>query len=185
MTTFLRAVTLLLATLLAGSVGGAADDKKKEEEPKEQAVVEFRSKTHGAVEVRGVSEKPVDYFDILKDGKRAFAGNPKLLGNSVDLAPGEYVVEVNRTKRTVTVEAGKKIVFQTGEIVVEGKPETAFWYPLDGKERRLAGNPPLLNRARAFFPGKYTVLVHVGVGMEDANLGTAEVKPGMKTVLKH
>lgn len=177
--------SLLLFSLLVSAAAIVAQDKKKDEEPKEQIVVEYASKTHGAVEVKGVSEKPVDYFDVLKGGKRAFAGNPKLLGNSIDLAPGEYVVEVNRTKRTVTVEAGKKIVLQTGEIVVEGKPAGAYWYPLEGKERRLAGNPPVLNRARAFFPGKYTVLVHVGVGMEDANLGTAEVKPGMKTVLKH
>jgi hypothetical protein len=159
-----------------------AEDKPA---PKAESVVDYASKTHGAVEVKSAEEKPADYFDVLLNGKRAFPGNPKLLNNSVELTPGTYVVDVNKTRKTVSVEAGKKTVLWTGELVVEGDPSGPYWYPMQGKERRLAGNPPVLNRARSFFPGTYTVFVHVGVGTKDKNLGDAEVKAGEKKVLKH
>lgn len=181
-----RVFGLLLLVLVVGPAAPAADDKKKPDDaPKEETVVAYASKTHGAVEVKNAAKNPVDWFDVLKDGKRAFAGNPKLLNNVQELAPGEYVVDVNRTQRTVTIEAGKKIVLWTGELVVEGKPDTAYWYPMQGKERRITANPPILNKPRALFAGSYTVFVHVSVAMDDANLGKAEVKPGKKTVLKH
>lgn len=150
-----------------------------------ESVVAYESGTHGAVEVQTVSDSPVDYFDVLQDGERAFDGNPRLLGNSVELPPGTYVVDVNRTQRTVSVEAGKKIVLRTGDLIVRGQPESAYWYPLQGEVRTLSANPPLLNRARAFFPGTYTVLVHTSVGVADRNLGAAEVVAGRTTVLEH
>jgi hypothetical protein len=189
MTTFLRACGLVLLMLAVGSTGsaGRADDEKKkaDDEPKEESVVDYDSKTHGALQVKSVSEKPVDYFDVLKNGKRAFSGNPKLLNGTLKLEPGTYVVDVNKTQRTVTIEAGKKTILQTGELVVVGKPETAYWYPMQGKERRLVANPPILNRARALFAGTYTVFVHTSVTVDDTDLGKAEVKAGKKTELKH
>ena len=56
-----------------------------------------------------VSEMPVDWFDVLQNGKRPYSGSPRLLNSTLELAPGTYMVEVNRTKRKVTIEAGKKI----------------------------------------------------------------------------
>lgn len=177
---------LMLLTIAAGHAARAGQDKEKPAEaPKEESVVAYDSKTHGALEVKSVGAKPVDWFDVLQNGKRAFAGNPRLLNNTLELAPGAYVVDVNRTQRKVTIDAGKKTILWTGDLVVEGQPPSDYWYPMQGKERRLASNPPLLNRARALFPGTYTVFVHVSVGMDDKNLGQAEVKAGGKTVLKH
>jgi hypothetical protein len=49
----------------------------------------------------------------------------------------------------------------------------------------VAANPPVLNSALALFPGTYTVSVHVGVGVPEANLGEAEVVAGQRTVLRH
>jgi hypothetical protein len=56
---------------------------------------------------------------------------------------------------------------------------------MQGSERRLTSNPPLLNRPRALFPGIYTVFVHESVTMPDKNLGQAEVKAGDRTALEY
>ena len=103
----------------------------------------------------------------------------------VPLPPGTYVVDVNRTQRTVTVEAGRKVVLRTGDLVVRGQPESAYWYPLQGQVRTLSANPPLLNRARALLPGTYTVFVHTSVTVPDRDLGAAEVVAGRTTALEH
>jgi len=150
-----------------------------------EGMVAYESETNGAVLVNSVSANPVDYFDVLKDGERAFAGNPRLLGAAVEVPPGTYVVDVNRTRRSVTVEAGHKTILWTGDLVVRGEPETAYWYPVQGEERTLSANPPLLNKARALFPGTYTVFVHTSVAVPDRDLGAAEVVAGKTTVLEH
>lgn len=149
-----------------------------------EGVVAYESETKGAVQVNSVSTNPVDYFDVLRDGERAFAGNPRLLG-AAEVPPGTYVVDVNRTRRSVTVEAGHKAILWTGDLVVRGEPETAYWYPVQGEERTLSANPPLLNKARALFPGTYTVFVHTSVAVPDHDLGAAEVVAGKTTVLEH
>lgn len=163
----------------------ASETAEAAEAVEAESVVAYESETHGAVQVDSVSDNPVDYFDVLRDGERAFDGNPRLLGNSVELAPGTYVVDVNRTQRTVTVEAGRKIVLRTGDLIVRGQPESAYWYPLQGEVQTLSANPPLLNRARALFPGTYTVLVHTSVTVPDHDLGAVEVVAGRTTVLEH
>jgi hypothetical protein len=147
-------------------------------------IVPYESETLGAVEVKSVDASPVDWFDVLQNGKRAFEGNPKLLNTALELSPGTYVVDVNRTQREVTLEAGKKTILWTGDLVVEGEPSHAYWYPMQGGERRLSSNPALLNRPRALFPGSYTVYVHVSVTTGDQLLGEAVVKAGEKTVVK-
>jgi hypothetical protein len=104
------------------------------------------------------------------------------VNNTIELAPGTDVVEVNRTRRKVAIEVGKKTVLRTGEFVVEGKG--AEWYtPYEGKERKLVGNPPFLNTPTALFAGTYTVYVHVDTG--EKKLGAAEVTAGRKAVIKH
>ena len=95
------------------------------------------------------------------------------------------VVDYPARDMTVTVEAGRKIVLRTGDLIVRGQPESAYWYPLQGEVRALSANPPLLNRARALFPGTYTVLVHTSVTVPDRDLGAVEVVAGRTTVLEH
>lgn len=180
----LVAVASGMALALAAGAAGLAVEEKPAEPAQEKTVVAYDSQTHGALQVRSVSEKPVDWFDVLQNGKRAFSGNPRLLNGTLELAPGTYVVDVNRTQREVTIVAGRKTILWTGELMVEGQPAGAYWYPMQGKERRLVSNPPLLNRGRALFPGSYTVFVHVSVTMPDKDLGSAAVKAGQKTVLR-
>jgi hypothetical protein len=166
-----------------------ADESKTkpalQEGPKEESVVAYDSKTMGAIQVRVDQKDPVDSFDILQDGKRIGNGNRRLLNATVELAPGNYLIDVNRTQRKVTVEAGKKTTLWTGELVVEGKPSTMAWYAMKGKVKLTStGVEPLLNRASPLFPGTYTVFVDTSLTGQDLSLGEAEVKAGQKTVLK-
>ena len=164
----------------------AGQDGKSAGPPKEEAVEDYGSKTKGAIQVNVANKDPVDSFDVLRDGKRAFGGAPRLLNNTVELAPGAYVVVVNKTERKVTVEAGKKTVLWTGELVVEGRPSTTAWYAMRG-DVKLSSNgvEPLLNRAVPLFPGTYTVFVDTSLTGKDKSLGEAKVVAGQKTALKH
>ena len=126
------------------------------------------------MEVKSVGEKTSDWFDVLQNGKRAFGGNPPLLNKTIELAPGAYVVRVNRTERKVTIEAGKKTVLLTGELVVEAKKGTPGWYtPYQGEEAKVTAAPPLLNSPLALFPGKYTVFYRAGGAGNEESLGAA------------
>jgi hypothetical protein len=196
------AVCLLAVVLAVGHLGcrrsgDAAGGPQSEPAPQAQTpapaaatapsvkkVVDYPSETLGALEVASVGERPVDWYEVFQDGERAIAGNPPLLGSTVELPPGAYVADVNRTQREVTIVAGKKTVLRPGELVVEGEPSSAFWYPMQGGERRLSSNPPLLNRARALFPGTYEVFVYEGVTIGERALGEAEVRAGERTVVK-
>ncbi len=164
-----------------GPASAAADSTAPA--PGEDTVVAYDHAARGALEVKSINASPVDWYDVLRDGMRAFDGNPRMLNTTVELAPGTYVVDVNRTQREVTIEPGRKAILWTGELVVEGEPSHAFWYPMQGSERRLSSNPALLNRARALFPGTYTVFVYESVTTGDQRLGDAEVKAGQKTAL--
>jgi hypothetical protein len=151
----------------------------------QDSAVDYDSTTHGALQVMSVRDDPSDWFVVLRDGEPALPGNPPLLNNTVELAPGTYVVDVNRTRREVSIEAGRKTVIWTGELLVEGEPSGAYWYPMRGDERMLTTNPSILNASRPLFPGTYTVFVHVTVTRPDTDLGAAEVRAGETTVLQH
>jgi hypothetical protein len=182
------AVSAGLSLLIAsGHVPLAGQDKQKPAEaPKEETVEAYDSKTKGAILVKVDQKDPTDWFDVLQNGKRVFEGAPKLLNNSVELAPGTYVVDVNKTQRKVTIEAGKKTILWTGELVVEGKPLTMAWYAMKDKQKLTStGVEPLLNRASPLFPGTYTVFVDTSLTGQDKSLGEAKVMAGRKTVLKH
>ena len=125
------------------------------------------------------------WFQVFKDGKPAYSGNPKLLNSTLELAPGEYMADVNRTQRPVTIEAGKKTIVWTGELLVEGGPSGAYWYPMEGTERRVTSNPPLVGSPLPLFSGTYTPFVHVTVSKADTSLGPATVTAGRTTTLKH
>jgi len=172
----------VLAT--AGPPAGTAGDGKDKpaEPPRELSFVAHDSTTRGALQVRAVSEKTSEWFRVMKGGKDALPGAPPLLNKTVELDPGEYVVRVNKTERTVTVEAGKKAVLWTGELVVEGETGRGdFYAPFQGKDKKLAAAEPLVNKPTALFAGTYAVKFW---GKETRDLGEAEVKPGQRTVLK-
>ena len=146
---------------------------------KDEETVPYNSKTHGNLRVKGDTG---DWFQVQRGGKNAGPPTPPRLNSAVELPPGKYDVLVNRTKRTVTIQVGKETVLQTGTLVVEGKG--ASWYaPYEGKERRVATNPPALNSPVALFPGTYSVVVRVG--QQDRKLADdVRVTAGQKTVLK-
>lgn len=150
----------------------------------EQSVVPYAHAELGALQVNSINARPVDWFDVLQNGKRAFTDNPPLLNSSIELPPGAYVVDVNRTQRQVTIERGKKSILWTGDLVVKGEPSHAFWYPMQGGERKLSSNPSLFNSPRALFPGTYKVFVYVSVTTGDEMLEDAEVKAAKKTELE-
>jgi hypothetical protein len=174
-------VVLMIAAGQAALAGG--DKKQPVEDPKELTVVAYDSKTHGAVQVKSASANPGDWFQVFKNGKNVFS-NPELLNGRRELAPGAYVVVVNRTERKVTIEAGKLTILLTGDLMVESKRDGHYWIPKQGKETKLASNPPVVNTRVALFPGTYSVHVQTLVQGELRNLGMVEVKAGKKTVVK-
>jgi hypothetical protein len=179
----MRLIASVFGMVLLASVAAGAD-KEPPKPPPEKSEVDYDSKTHGALQVRGDTK---DWFLITRDGKDAGPATPPLLKSTVELAPGTYDVSVNKTKRTVKVQAGKKTILETGTLDVEGKG--ADWYaPYEGKDRRTADAPPKLNTPIALFPGKYTVHVHYRdekSADKDAILDdAARVEAGQKTVLK-
>jgi hypothetical protein len=145
----------------------------------------YDSQTQGALQVMSVGASSPHWFQVFKDGKLAYEGNPKLLNSTLELAPGEYMVDVNRTQRPVTIEAGKKTIIWTGELLVDGGPSGAYWYPMEGTERRVTSNPPLVGSPLPLFAGTYVPFVHVTVSKADTNLGPATVTAGRRTTLKH
>lgn len=179
-------VFVLALAAIAGGSACSRDDAPKAPAPtaSNESAAALPADTYGALQVMSPNADPSDWFEVLQAGQRAVPGNPPRLNNTLELPPGTYEVDVNRTRRTVTLAAGEETVLWTGELMVEGEPDTAFWYPMQGEQRKLALNPPLLNRSRALFPGTYQVFVHIGVGTPDHDLGPAEVKPGETTVLQ-
>ena len=175
-----------MVVIVAASHPGLADEDKKKpaEAPKEQTAVDFDSKTHGAVQVKSASEKPGDSFNVIPEGKKEFLGPPEILDGTRELAPGTYVIDVNRTRRKVKVEAGKKTVLLTGDLVVESKREGTIWSPKQEKELKYMSNPPVVNSRIALFPGTYEVYINVGETINLKEFGKAVVKAGEKTVFK-
>jgi hypothetical protein len=164
------------ALVLAGSA--RAEEKENPKLPPEKSEVAYDSTTHGAIEVKGTTG---DWFTVHQGEKNVGPVVPPKLGTAVKLAPGDYDVSVNRTRRTVKVRAGTKVVLETGTLIVEGKG-ASWWAPWQGKERRVADNPPVLGSPLALFPGKYTVLVRVGDKNQQLT-DAAKVEPGQKTTL--
>jgi hypothetical protein len=164
----------------------SADDKKEPpaEAVKEESVVAYDSKTLGAVEVKTLTEKTKDWFAVEQNGKRVTSSTtPPRLNTTIELMPGAYVVLVNRTEHKVTIEAGKKTVLWTGELMVTGKKDSGdFYAPFQGKVKKLAGVEPLVNVPISLFAGKYMVKVFMGAKTKE--VGEAEVKVGQRTQLQ-
>lgn len=163
-----------------------ADQDQSDESSPEEAVEAYDSETQGAIQVKVDNQNPTDWFDVLQNGARVFQDAPKILNGTLELAPGTYEVDVNKTRRTVTVEAGRKTILWTGELVVEGEPSTMPWYAMQGETKLTStGVEPLLNRASPLLPGTYTVFVDTSLTGQDQSLGEATVTAGQKTVLMH
>ncbi|MBA4189759.1 MAG: hypothetical protein C0467_17375 [Planctomycetaceae bacterium] len=178
---------VLLLVIASGLAPLAGQDKEKPAEaPKEETVEAYDSKSNGAIQVKVEKKNSTHSFDVLQDGKRVFKGAPKLLNTTLELSPGDYVVDVNMTQRKITIVAGKKAILLTGELVVEGQPSTIAWYAMEGKVKLTSsGVEPLLNQPIPLFAGTYTVFVDTSLTGQDKSLGKAEVKAGRMTVLKH
>ncbi len=164
----------------ASETGG--DKEKPAADPKEESVVPYDSKTNGAVQVMTITKGSGTWFTVEQNGKSAYPSAPPLLNNTLELAPGTYVVSVNYTHRKVTVAAGKKTVLWTGElVVVAGKKEKGgYWAPFQDNQRKAFGGEPLINSSVSLFAGTYSVMYWGSVRMD---LGEAEVKAGQRTQL--
>lgn len=177
---FVFTVSVAGQAALGGAGKGKTPDTLQEESKTPHA-----SKTRGALQVKAVSAKPADWFMVFQNGKQLVPPGKPLLNSTVELAPGTYVVRVNKTERKVTIGVGEATVLLAGELVVEAKEGTPGWFtPYQGKDAKLASNPPVLNRPLALFAGKYTVFYRESGIAKPENLGEVEVKPGRRTVLK-
>jgi hypothetical protein len=131
----------------------------------------------GALEVTGDTR---DMLLISKDGKR-LPGNPPLLKETIELDPGDYLVDLNKTTRNVKIRAGKKLILRSGSIVVT-KKDAGFWFPKKGGENLYATNPPASGAALSLFPGVYDVYVNVFPNNEKVAEGV-KVTPGQRVTL--
>lgn len=96
--------------------------------------------------------------------------NYNTLGRPLAFFPGEYVVEVNKTTRKLTLAAGELKEMLTGTVVTRG--ETNEHYSVsDAAGNSLNYNT--LNRPLAFFPG--TVRVQVNKTQMEAKVVEAQV----------
>jgi hypothetical protein len=146
----------------------------------EQTTEPYSNKTRGAIQVKGETG---DYFFVFKDGKNMQRGNNWLLNAIVPFPPGDYVVEVNHTKRSINVTIGKTTIVHTGTLQVEGT-KNRLWAPFQGNERKLRGNNPLVNHPLALFAGSYRVDV-IDPGVRTYTLTqNAQVVAGKKTVIR-
>lgn len=194
-TTFPKTLLIVLATVLgdggpekpqSSKAGAAAEsppaaptqaDKEKAAPPAEETTVPFDNAEKGALQVKGDTG---DWFSVWQGDKRASPGVPPRLGGTIELAAGDYEVYVNKTKRKVTITAGKKTVLLTGTLVVEGKGD---WYtPYQGDEAKLVGVQPRINSPVALFAGTYSVYVYAGT-KNDKLTDDAKVTAGKKTVV--
>jgi hypothetical protein len=122
---------------------------------------------------------------VFQGKKQLVPPGKPLLGTTVELAPGDYVVRVNGSERKVTIQVGKRTTLLTGELFVEAEKGTpGFYIPFKGKERMLASNPPVVNSPIALFAGKYEVVWYEGGVGKRQDLGQVDVKAGMRTVRK-
>jgi hypothetical protein len=144
------------------------------------SVEPYDSQSQGAIMVTSASPRPVHWFQVLQDGS-ALPGNPPLLGSSVEVLPGTYVVRLNGTEREVTIEAGRRTIVRSGDLLVEG--DGAMWWPVQGGDRKVASNPPILGSFVALFAGDYQVIVYEGVGSTEDTIGVAQVLPGRVTTV--
>jgi hypothetical protein len=174
-----KAIIKLAAVLaLVSPAALVADDEK---ETPEKTVEVYDNKTRGAIQVNGDTK---DWFEVYR-GEKAVAFPYPLLGKTAEVEPGEYEVQVNRSSRKVTVEAGKKVVLQTGTLELAGK-DGLYWYPVVGGKRMVGTNrnPPSPGAKLALFPGTYAVDLNLNLRKVVRVTESAKVEVGKTTTVK-
>jgi len=140
---------------------------------KESAYVKSNEKEilqTGSLSVEGVGNANFYVYDL--EGK-TLAGTR--INNELEFFPGEYLVNVNNTKKTANVKSNEKETLQTGSLSVVGIGKANFYvYDLEGNT--LAGTR--VNNELEFFPGKY--VVNVNNSQESTNI-TAGKKQILET----
>src|SRR5688572_28257434 len=127
-----------VAAVLISGCGDSAPDGGGSSAVPEMTTTSHSNASLGALQSSGDTKDCV----MISKGGKANPGNPPLLNATIELEPGEYVLDLNKTTRTVTLSAGKKIVLASGSVVVT-KKGAGFWVPMQGSENRYASNPPM------------------------------------------
>lgn len=124
----------------------------------------------GLLSVRGSGKDLFYVFDSSGQKKYDF----RKTNGKIEMFPGLYMVFLNNVGRTVTVQAGKEAVLETGMLTVKG-PEKELYYVYDstGNKRldfRMTG------REIELFPDDYLIMI-------DQNKETREVRANEQTTV--
>lgn len=127
---------------------------------KSEAPVELKSKQAteiktGTLIVRGSTS---EYYYVSNAEGTQLSYNS--LEKSLAFFPGSYTVKVNGTESKADIVAGQFTELETGSIVVKGLTEE-YYYVFDSKGKQLSYQG--LNKALAFFPGKFQIRVNKSV----------------------
>jgi len=125
----------------------------------------------GTLVVRGGTNEYYYAADTL--GKQL---NHNTLEKPLAFLPGSYAVKVNNTETKADIVAGQVTELKTGTLLVKGLTQE-YYYVSDSLGKQL--NHQTLNRALAFFPGAYRVLVNKSErSFEIAAAQTVEAQTG-------
>jgi hypothetical protein len=109
--------------------------------------------TAGSISVSGTGTDDFDVYDTA--GKKLDSADTN---GEVEVFPGSYTVSLNDTKKTATVQAGKKTTLIAGRLAVLSSAasllsSTYYVYDLNGNRLCYA----TVNRKAELFPGNYAV----------------------------
>ncbi|QTA84180.1 Uncharacterized protein dnm_001740 [Desulfonema magnum] len=146
-------------------------------ETSQQIAVESGEKTvltAGSISVSGTGTD--DFYVYNTEGKQL---DYTKTNGEVEVFPGTYVVRVNKTKQTATVQAGEKRTLAAGRLTVlsPGEAPSYFgpsYYVYDSDGNKLDSSS--LNGEIELFPGSYRVLLN-------DTAQNASVQAGEETVL--
>ena len=96
------------------------------------------------------------------------------LNKTVALFPGQYQVQVNKTRASADLKANTPTEIKAGALQVAGKTEE-YYYVYDSAATQLASAP--INKIVSLLPGQYTVQVN-------KTKLPADIKPGATTELQ-
>ena len=96
-----------------------------------------------------------EYFYVF-DGANTQLASQKI-GRALDLFPGKYKVELNRTSQAVEIAAGAMVELKPATLTVEGSTDE-YYYVFDSSGTQLASTK--ISRPLALLPGAWTVKVN-------------------------
>jgi hypothetical protein len=129
----------------------------------------------GAIQILASTEETFYVFDQV--GKQvASAGTNR----SAAVKPGDYVVKINKSSRSVSVSARRLTKCSTGGVLVSGTTdETYYVFDTANTQLSYAG----IAKALALFPGSYQVRMNKTTASVDIRPGaTVELKAGTLSV---